>query len=217
MSAAESEQEPSADPRTRILYLITSGRFTPGDRLPEVALANELNVSRTPIREALRGLAAEGYVDLHKNRGATVAQYDDDLQELFELRILLEGHAAGLAAVHATPEQSAELQIIQDRYEMIIASSGQLRHHEAALTNMEFHRAILLAAGNPRLEQFVTSVTSASLIDSTFELYSADQLQRSASQHQQMIDAIAHHDRNLAEMAMRVHITGAQYLFQRNI
>jgi DNA-binding GntR family transcriptional regulator len=211
-----SPEHTEADTYTRLLHKITSRQILPGERLPEVALAEELQVSRTPIREALRQLAAEGYVDLHKNRGATVAEFEDDLRELFELRILLEGHAAGLAAQRASAEQVAELRAIHARFERAIVDTSEEARHEAARINLEFHRAIHLAAGNKRLEMFVSSVTSASLIDSTFELYSIDQLHRSASQHQQLLDAIVHGDRGLAEMAMRVHISGAQYLFKRD-
>lgn len=200
----------------RILHKITSRELTPGDRLTEVSLADELDVSRTPVREALRRLAVEGYVNLSKNKGATVAVFDDDLDELFELRILLEGFAAGLASQAATPEQIRGLKEIQSRFEQTIEEQGDDVRLRVSRINIEFHHAILLAAQNKRLEIFVTSLTSASLLKSTFELYSVDQLRRSASQHQQLIDAIEHRDRSLAEMAMRVHINGAKYLFNRD-
>lgn len=203
------------DVYARILHKITSRELAAGDRLTEISLADELNVSRTPVREALNRLAAEGYVDHFKNKGATVAIFDDDLDELFELRILLEGFAAGLASQAATPEQIDELKEIQSRFERTIEERGDDVRLRASRINIEFHHAILVTSQNKRLEIFVTSLTSASLLKSTFELYSIAQLQRSASQHQQLIDAIEHRDRALAEMAMRVHINGAKYLFSR--
>ncbi|WP_104126641.1 GntR family transcriptional regulator [Cryobacterium sp. Y57] len=201
----------------RILHKITSRDLSAGDRLTETSLADELNVSRTPVREALRRLSAEGYVDLSKNKGATVATFDEDLDQLFELRILLEGFTAGLASQAATVDEVRNLKEIQSRFESAIEEQGDDVRLRVSRINIEFHNAILTAAKNKRLENFVSSLTSASLLRSTFELYSLDQLRRSASQHQQLIDAIEHRDRSLAEMAMRVHISGAKYLFNRDL
>ena len=200
----------------RILHKITSRDLSAGDRLTETSLADELNVSRTPVREALRRLSAEGYVDLSKNKGATVAIFNEDLDQLFELRILLEGFTAGLASQAATADEIRNLKEIQSRFESTIEEHGDDVRLRVSHINIEFHNAILTAAKNKRLENFVSSLTSASLLRSTFELYSLDQLRRSASQHQQLIDAIEHRDRSLAEMAMRVHISGAKYLFNRD-
>lgn len=223
MTQADREERRRADPTrddlrsdvyAAILDVITSGRFEPGDRLTEHALAEELQVSRTPVREALRELSASGYVRIEKNRGAVVANYDDDLEELFQLRGLLEGFAAGLAAERMTDEEIQELVGIQGRYVEVIESDAQDLRSQAARINREFHRLIYAAARNSRLEHFVEMVTSMGLARSTFSRYSLQQMRRSASQHEQLIEAILRRDRRLAEMAMRVHIGAAEYLMR---
>jgi DNA-binding GntR family transcriptional regulator len=185
--------------------------------LTEVALAEELEISRTPVREALRELAASGYVTIEKNRGAVVADYDDDLEELFQLRGLLEGFAAGLAAERVTDSEIAKLIAIQAEYLRVIEAGGPDLRRDASRINLEFHRVIYSAARNTRLEHFVGMVTSAGLARSTFSRYSPKQLLRSASQHDQLIEAIQRRDRYLAEMTMRVHIGAAEYLMRPEI
>ena len=209
-----NNEETRQDVFSAILELITSHQVKPGDRLTEAGLAADLKVSRTPVREALRELSAGGYVDIEKNRGAVVATYDDDLEELFQLRGLLEGFAAGLAAERMTDDQIQALIRIQQRYVDAIESQQPDVHIVAAQINLEFHRLICSAAQNSRLEHFVTMVTSAGLARSTYSRYSMKDMRRSVSQHEQLIEAIQRRDRRLAEMAMRVHISAAEYLMR---
>jgi DNA-binding GntR family transcriptional regulator len=194
-----------------ILELITSHQLKPGDRLTEAVLAADLQVSRTPVREALRELSARGYVDLEKNRGAVVAIYNDDLEELFQLRGLLEGFAAGLVAERMTDEQIQELIGIQERYVEVVESQQPEAWRVAAQINLEFHKLICSAAQNSRLEHFINMVTSEGLARSTYSRYTLLDMRRSVSQHDQLIDAIQRRDRRLAEMVMRVHIGAAEY------
>ena len=198
---------------------ILSGIYRPGDRLRESQIAQELDVSRTPVREALQRLAAEDLVDISPNRGASVAaELDaDDLEELFELRILLEGFAAGLAAQRITPAGAARLRGIQERFREAAASSSAGAREESARINLEFHREVQLIANNRRLDTFIASLTSASLAKTTFHTYSQKQLARSVSQHDQIIEAMENQDRNLAEMSMRVHINGARYSIREEL
>jgi len=95
-----------------IRQAIVDGRVPPGHRLKEEELAQQLGISRTPVREALLVLQSEGLVEAAPNRGATVRAYDTaDLEEMYELRALLEGHAAGRAASRVTPDQLAHLAV----------------------------------------------------------------------------------------------------------
>src|ERR687884_94343 len=97
---------------------IVDGRLAPGARLKEEELARELGISRTPIREALLILQAEGLVDAAPNRGATVrAHTAQDLDDLYQLRALLEGFAARRAAARLTAEQLEELWASCDRFD----------------------------------------------------------------------------------------------------
>src|SRR5207247_11200915 len=89
---------------------IIEGRLAPGQRLKEEELARELGISRTPVREALLMLQAEGLVDAAPNRGAVVRSHDaDDLEDLYQLRALLEGYAARRAAAHISETAVADL------------------------------------------------------------------------------------------------------------
>ncbi|WP_051147236.1 GntR family transcriptional regulator [Glaciibacter superstes] len=192
----------------KILARIVSGTDEPGKRLREAGLAEELKTSRTPVREALQRLAAEGHVTIIPNRGATVSVADgDDLEELFELRMLLEGFAAGLAAQRIDEPGLKRLKEIQQDFERAAASSSP---EEMSRINLAFHRAVVDAAQNSRLATFISTLTSASLARATFETYSDEQLARSVSQHRQLIEGMERHDRPLAEMAMKVHISGAR-------
>ena len=85
---------------------LLAGEYLPGDRLGEAEIAGELGISRTPVREALRLLSADGLIEINKNRGARVAEWSEtELNNVFEVRIRLEGLAARMAAEKATPEQ----------------------------------------------------------------------------------------------------------------
>ena len=89
---------------------LTAGRFRPGEHLAEERLAREIGVSRTPVREALRRLSTEGFVEFMPNQGGRVPSLSfDDVKEIFDLRVILEGYAASLAARKMTMDKIAEL------------------------------------------------------------------------------------------------------------
>src|SRR5690349_23549507 len=130
-----------AQPRVRDLLeeAILEGDLKPGQRLRAEALAQRFGTSRTPIREALLQLEAQGLVDVEPNRGAVVRAFDrDDLLDLYELRALLEPKAAALAAQRITEADVDRLEDLCEADDLIVA-------------NEAFHRIILEAAGSPRL------------------------------------------------------------------
>src|SRR6476469_5042599 len=100
---------------------ITSGVISPGEWLREYAVASSLGLSRTPVREALRALAAEGIVELEHNRGARVIAWtSEDIDEVYRLRALVEGFVVSLSTCHATTEELAELRRVEDKYEQAV-------------------------------------------------------------------------------------------------
>ena len=111
---------------TRVAYAalrerIASGGLGPGTWLREHTVATSLGLSRTPVREALRLLAAEGVVELVHNRGARVVSWSaEDIDEAYRLRALIEGYGAGLAAARADAACVAELRSLQERYEQAL-------------------------------------------------------------------------------------------------
>ena len=128
---------------------ILKGTYPPGSHLGEVELARALGVSRTPVREALRRLGADGLIETEPNRGATVRSWDaTQLEHLFAVRSVLEGYAAALAAQHASAAERAELAELCDRMEAV-ARPGKRQDLTLLTTlNEEFHRAVHVASGS---------------------------------------------------------------------
>jgi len=190
---------------------IGSGEFGPGTWLRESSVASTLGLSRTPVREALRMLASEGVVELVHNRGARVVSWtSEDIGEVYQLRALLEGHGAALAAGRASREEIAELNSLEDRFE-----AAARRVDATAQCNNELHAAIIRCSGSPQLATLLDVISSAPLVMQAIRRYADDDLQRSILQHRDVINAIQHGDEGLAESAMRSHILAARYAARR--
>ncbi len=133
-------------PSEVIREAIIDGRLAPGQRLKEEELARELGISRTPVREALLILESEGLVESIPKRGATVRSYAvDDLDDLYQLRALLEGYAARRAAdAHLARRTSCACEESCDRFDRLRAEDDLL---DLVKENLFFHNVILEAAG----------------------------------------------------------------------
>ena len=200
---------------TRLAYdavreRIASGAFPPGSWLRERTVATSLGLSRTPVREALRLLAAEGVVELVHNRGARVADWSaEDIDEAYRLRALIEGYGAGLAARRADGPTVQRLRAIQDRYEAAL-DREEPAEDASAQCNAEFHAAVLAASGSARLSTLLATVSSAPLVRRVLRGYDDDR-RRSVVAHRDIITAIEHGDHELATSAMSSHILAARY------
>jgi DNA-binding GntR family transcriptional regulator len=186
---------------------IVEGRLEPGRRLKEDELARELGISRTPIREALLMLQAEDLVVATPNRGAVVrAHAADELEDLYELRALLEGHAAHRAAERVTPAQIAELRRSCDRFAAVAPEdlSGLVRE------NIWFHNALLDISGSARLASMVGKVIRLPLVYNSYRWYSPEQKRISVRYHTRITDALAARDPERAERIMREHVLEAR-------
>jgi DNA-binding GntR family transcriptional regulator len=189
---------------------IISGEEPPGTRLAEVKLAELAGVSRSPVREALRLLAAEGVVELVHNRGARVCDWSpQDIDEAYRLRALIEGYGAGLAARRADAACVRRLRVLQDRYEAAVAEGEH--SGTSAQCNDDFHAGVLEASGSARLSTLLTTVSSAPLVRRVLQGYSDDDRRRSILQHRDIITAIENGDDELATTAMSSHILAARY------
>ena len=188
-----------AQPRVRDLLeeAILEGELKPGERLRAEALAQRFGTSRTPIREALLQLEAHGLVEVEPNRGAVVKTFDRvDLRDLYDVRALIEPHAAALAATRITRADIERLEALCDEEDQLIA-------------NEEFHRIILEAAQSPRL---VVAMRAATGIPRTFRsAFWHDERQKAESLmcHRRLVSAFNTRDAPLAEATMRMHILGA--------
>jgi DNA-binding GntR family transcriptional regulator len=189
---------------------IVDGRLEPGRRLKEEELARELGISRTPIREALLMLQAEGLVDAIPNRGAMVRVHTpDDLDDLYQLRALLEGYAARRAATRISPEQLEALRASCERFDGLDPGKD-LR--EVVRENMLFHSTILEVAGSSRLEGMVRRVIELPLVYKSYIWYSPDQQRISVHYHRQIANALAARDGERAELIMKEHVFEARDL-----
>jgi DNA-binding GntR family transcriptional regulator len=190
---------------------IISGRMTGNARLKEAELAELTGVSRTPVREALRWLEADGLVVLNPNSGAHVALWSaEDLREITDLRALLESFGASLAAKKISSEQVAHLQNLQTRMEEAIARANAESLIQLAGLNKEFHLAIIEATGNHRLVSALQSIVEGPLIFRKFSVFSPEQIERSFSHHRDLIAALDAGDAEWAESTMRSHILAAR-------
>ncbi len=209
----------------RIREGIAGGSLPPGEWIREVQLAEALGVSRTPVREALYALAAEGMVEIVHNRGARVSAWTvHDVDEVYRLRALLEGEGARLAAVRPGPNVVADLRehdraftAASERLSRLRAegrggsSAAEAALDDAVAANGEFHRTVLDAAGSSRLSALLVSVSSTPLVTQAFHHYTDADLRRSTAGHHDIVVAFERRDPVLAEAAMRSHILGARH------
>lgn len=202
----------SATATELIREAIVEGRLEPGRRLKEVELAKELGISRTPIREALLLLQAEGLVEASPNRGSTVRAYDArELNDMYELRALLEGHSARRAAARITPETLAELRVSCARFEAIVTDLDRPgRLADLVSENGRFHELILAASGSDRLAGMVHQVVVTPLVYRSYVWYSPEQARLSFHAHVQLVNALDRHDADRSDAIMREHVFQAR-------
>lgn len=191
----------------RLLEEIREGRLMPGERLRETELAARLGVSRTPVREAIRQLEADGLVSHVPRHGATVRRLDyAEIMELYEMRAVLEGTAARLAARAASDVEIAELSALNE----VLAAAGA--GPDAPRLNRQFHATLLDAAKNRFLSRSMLSLRKALMILGPTMLTDAARAEAAVAEHRRLIEALAARDGAAAEMAMRAHIEAAQRL-----
>ena len=188
---------------------ILDGRLDPGSRLKEEELARELGISRTPVREALLMLQAEGLIETTPNRGAVVRTHDaEDLIDLYQLRALLEGYAARQAAARVTEAELEMLRESCDRFDKIAGDDFR----ELVKENLLFHSAIHAAAGSARLTGMLRRVIELPLVYKSYVWYPPDQKRISAHYHRQITNALSVRDAERAELVMREHVFEARDL-----
>jgi DNA-binding GntR family transcriptional regulator len=182
---------------------ILQGDLAPGERLRSDALANDLKVSRTPVREALRKLEAEGLVQ-RAGSGLIVREFSEhDLTELFYVREALEGMAARLAAENATPNEIAEIRELLDDMETV----GQ-RGDVVALRPLtaEYHRLVGRAAHNGRLLQSLQSLLEhVRQMQTSTLLHIEGRATEALKEHRELLQAIEARDADRAEAVARAH------------
>lgn len=191
----------SDDVYERLREAILTGRARPNERLIEAELADRLQVSRTPIRESLQRLAAEGLV-VSRRRGWVVLEHTSvEIREIYEARAALEGYCARLAAQRATDAQLKEIASLHHPKRNLKSS----RQHLVEI-NDGFHDAILAAAQNERLADMIRRNRTYYFTFRIAQLYSDEEADASIAGHQAIARALLQRDANRAERAMRAHI-----------
>src|SRR5690349_11670313 len=144
---------------------VIAGTYAPGAQLKEEHIARELEISRTPIRAALKRLVDDGLATADAGRGVRVSEWNEfDIQETYELRGLLEAHAAELAARRGGPALPDLLDRLNDDMERAITKGGAAMAGRLQEINARFHRAILEASGSPRLRSMLAGVIDMPIV-----------------------------------------------------
>jgi DNA-binding GntR family transcriptional regulator len=201
----------TSDAVARVLRLaIIDGRLRPGTHLREVTLAEQLGVSRTPIREALFTLSRENLVDVKPNRGATVRHFTkEDLGDVYALRATLEAHAARLAAGRISDEQIRQLEQSCDR---LAALREGAKPNEQAAEDYTFHSLITAATDSRQLQSMVQEVLAFTITYRSDFTYTKAEMRRAEQQHRDVTAALAARDGDLAGRLLEGHVLWSREL-----
>ena len=173
----------------------------PGSWIDELKIAEEFGISRTPLREALKVLAAEGLVTMKVRRGAYVTEMSEkDLRDVYHLLSLLESDAAGVVAERATPEQQHTL---RDLHAELESAAG---NREAFFSvNERFHMALLDMADNRWRSQMVADLRKVMKLNRHNSLFKQGRIEDSLSEHRAILDAMLSRDPEGTRRAMQAH------------
>ncbi len=186
---------------------IFEGTLVPGTVLRQEHLARQLQVSRTPLREALLALEHEGFIVFSPTGAATVASLDMvDAREIMDVREMVDGLAARLLAQRGmTPEIDRALTALADE----MCDVADRDKHRYLVANADFHATIVEATGHARLQQFVPLVRVSSKVVYAHLQHQEPRLSLSADEHRALLDAIRSGDGDAAERAAREHVRNA--------
>jgi DNA-binding GntR family transcriptional regulator len=190
--------------RLQLADEIVRGALAPGAPLDETDIARRFSVSRTPVREALRQLAASGLVDARAHRGAVVARPSlERLNGMFEAMAELEALCAGLAAERMAAADRARLEAIHEELRMLSHAGNPERFHEV---NERFHNAIYAGSQNGYIAEMTLATRVRVQPFRRAQFRNLGRLAKSHAEHDRVVVAIMRGDRNGAANAMRAHI-----------
>lgn len=194
---------------------IEQGVLSPNDRIIEIDLSDELRMSRTPVREALRRLVDERWLEYLPNRGMRVRVWDrKDIQDNFQVRLLLETEATALAARYISPADIERLAMLNGQ----LRSMAGFRTREDAIEkmtglNLDFHRGIWRASGNRILAEILQRNINIPTVYSTYRHYDERKLYDSLDEHDQMLRSFEERDEEQARELMQNHLQRASGIF----
>ncbi|MBM3526787.1 MAG: GntR family transcriptional regulator [Alphaproteobacteria bacterium] len=198
--------------RLQLADEIVRGALTPGAALDEMELARRFQVSRTPVREAIRQLAASGLVDARAHRGAVVARPTEErLTGMFEAMAELEALCAGLAAERMTAIERRALEEVHERLRALIHVGDPQRFHEV---NEAFHNAIYSGAHNAYLSEMTEATRARVQPFRRAQFRTLGRLSKSHAEHDAVVTAIMRGERDRAASAMRAHIGTVRFTYE---
>ncbi len=193
-------EEVADQPRSRIGAHV----LAPGAWIDEQSLANEFGISRTPMREAIKVLAAEGLITMKLRRGAYVTEVNrGDLEQIFTVLSLLEGEAAKEAATKAKESDLNALDDLHLRLEKAAADRNLDLFFEI---NVRFHERIISIAANPWMTSVIDDLRKVLKLQRRDSLSRSGRLQQSLSEHREILKALLKRDPLAAKEAMRTHL-----------
>jgi DNA-binding GntR family transcriptional regulator len=182
---------------------IINNKYLPGDKLVESAIAKRFGVSQAPVREALKGLAEMGFVTFEPYKGTTVRSLSkEDIWETMQVRAVIEGLAARLAAKVITPKQVAYLEGLADKMVKAAQNSDYLKREEI---NERLHQEIIRISGNQLIARLSNTLRFADWSHAQGTFTSMDPVQL-AMRHHNLIEPLKKNDPAEAERIMREHI-----------
>lgn len=221
LSAVRQSASNDGLPSSELVYRrlkdqIISGDLAPGSRLIELNIAADFGVSRTPVREALKRLAAENLVLADPARGMIVHAPDaGEIEDVFVVRQALDGLAARLAAHRITPSELSRLRLIVDTMRQAIHAD---RREQIVIANQRFHDVIYSAAGNPMLARVASDLRDFVRRFSTLPFASPDRVEHVLAEHEAILEALQAHDPEAAHAASNRHLEAArEYLVRLDL
>jgi DNA-binding GntR family transcriptional regulator len=196
---------------------LVGGHYAPGTQLREEPLAQEFGLSRSPVRAALKRLVEDGLATADAGQGIHVAHWSEaDIEETFQLRMLLEPYAASLVASHVDTALVVQLGGINRAMERAIARKDIDGIPPIQRANREFHHALLIAAKSPRLRSALETMIDMPIVMRSFFVATPDELHQSLRQHEDITHAIEAADPELARQTMLVHLRMSYLRFMRH-
>ena len=186
---------------------ILDGTLKSGEALKERDLCSDLGISRTPVREALRRLSADGLVDISPRRSIRVTQLDpSELKEIYEVGSVLQTYVTGLAVVKSTKADIQSLTKLVDKMERLLAAGSEDLAAEYAQLDHAFHDRIAEIARNSRILQIIRQAVDVRLLANVMDRYEADDFRVSLEEHHVILAAIARKDQRAARAAIAKHV-----------
>ena len=184
---------------------IFNQELDPGSWIDELKIAKDYGISRTPLREALKVLAAAGLVTLKVRRGAYVTEVSEtDLRDVYHLLSLLESDAAGAVAQTASPDELQQLQDLHDALE-VAGKPGKEKHDKFFALNEEFHNCLLTMANNRWRSQMVADLRKVMKLNRHNSLFKSGRIAQSLKEHQGIMQALLTRDVKNTVKRMREH------------